>query len=388
MKNSIVIVTSCAEDWGGSEELWAKGIPVLMKAGHQVILVKREIAFGHPKFMELSDKGVVLKEIYPRSKSFRKRLLRRLKQELWALGNSKTRLPDFVSHRETRVFERYLQQVNPALVIISQGINFDGLAFGYPCLKLNIPYVIIAQKAVDFYWPTPDDRGLMKQILLHAKRCFFVSKHNLRLTEEQFGTKLANGEVIFNPVKITTSIPYPSSQSGYRLCCIARLFILDKGQDMLLRVLSQSKWKQRPIHVTFIGKGIDREALIEMAELLGVSNVSFEEHTDHIEKVWKTHHALVLPSRSEGLPLTIMEAMMAGRPVITTNAGGNAELLQEGMTGYVAQPFENSLDDALERAWQQREHWEEVGERASRHLVQQIPASPELVFGEKILGII
>lgn len=388
MNNRVVIMTSCSENWGGSEELWAKSIPGLMAAGYSITVCKPEIPFGHAKFIELDKMGVTFQELYPAAHSWRKRLTRRIQHELWKRAHRNSKLPGCVRHGSIQAFENYLRQAKPALVIVSQGINFDGLAFAYPCLKLAIPYVIIAQKAVDFYWPLPDDRRLMKQILQAAKRCFFVSQHNLRITEEQFGIRLKNGEVIFNPVKITGPIPYPSTQSGYRICCIARLFILDKGQDMLLRVLSQEKWKQRPVHVTFVGEGIDKEALIEMADLLGVRNITFVGHTPHIDEVWRKHHALVLPSRSEGLPLTIMEAMMAGRPVITTDAGGNAELLEDNVSGYIAQPFETSLDGAMERAWQHRIRWEDVGKNASQHVKSVVPPSPEILFGKKILNLI
>lgn len=388
MSNRVVFLTTCSEDWGGSEELWAKSIPFIMDAGYSVTVCKGEIAFKHPKFIELKNLGVAFQEIYPRVRSFRKRLMRRAANELWKWRNRKKKLPDLVLHGSVHALETYLRRTKPTFVIISQGINFDGLAYAYPCLKLGIPYVIIAQKAVDFYWPGPTDRRLMRELLLHAQRCFFVSQHNLRLTEEQFGVRLKNGEVIFNPVKIKAPIPYPPGQSTYRFCCIARLFILDKGQDMLLRVLSLEKWKHRPIHVSFIGKGMDKEGLIELAALLGVENVSFEEYTDRIDEVWKTHHMLVLPSRSEGLPLTIMEAMMAGRPVITTDAGGNAELLEDGVSGYIALPVETSLDDAMERAWQQRDRWQEIGQNASQSIAREVPLSPEEVFGKKILAVI
>jgi len=388
MRKQVVILTTCSEDWGGSEELWAKSIPFIMDAGHPVTVCKGEIATKHPKFIELKRLGVSFQEIYPSLPSIRKRITRRIENEFWKWRNRKSELPGLVLHPSVHAFETYLRQTKPALVVISQGINFDGLAFAYPCLQLGIPYVIIAQKAVDFYWPLPADRRLMRELLLHANRCFFVSRHNLRVTEEQFGVRLKNGEVIFNPVKIKVPIPYPERQSSFRFCCIARLFLLDKGQDMLLRVLSLEKWKQRPIHVSFIGKGVDKEALVELAELLDVKNVSFEAYTDQVDKVWETHHALILPSRSEGLPLTIMEAMMAGRPVITTNAGGNAELLEEGVSGYIALPVETSLDEAMERAWQQRNRWQEIGQNASQHIARTVPSSPEEILGKKLVAIL
>jgi hypothetical protein len=85
----------------------------------------------------------------------------------------------------------------------------------------------------------------MTKTYLQAKKCFLISHHNQRLTEEQLGIRLSDSEVITNPVKTTRQvIPYPSTESGFRLACVARLFLLDKGQDMLIRILSHEKWKK------------------------------------------------------------------------------------------------------------------------------------------------
>ncbi len=90
--------------------------------------------------------------------------------------------------------------------------------------------------------------------------------------------------------------------------------------------MSKEKWKQRDVEVTFFGEGVNKQALVEMARLLDVKNVKFAGHVSDIAGIWKDYHALALPSRSEGLPLALVEAMLCGRPAIVTNAGGSAEI--------------------------------------------------------------
>lgn len=376
----IAIVTSCSEAWGGSEELWARSIPIFHEQGYKTTVLKYNLEEQHPKFIELKKKGTDLIDLAP-AKSRIIRILKRNWEKLKAELNK-----DFV---KKDIFTEKIKRVRPALVIISQGINFDGLGFGCVCKKLNIPYIIVCQKAVDFFWPTPTDRGFMTESLQGAATCFFVSEHNKRLTQEQFGIDLKNAEVIFNPTKLQRAIlPYPSTEDGIKLACIARLFLLDKGQDMLLRILSKPIWKNRNISVSFWGNGVDLDGLVAMAKYLQLSNVYFKGTTDNILDIWKEHHALVLPSRSEGMPLALMEAMSVGRIAILTNAGGNAEIIDDELSGFISHVSEESFEEAMERAWQKKDQWAEMGKVASMNIQNKVPDSPETVFAHKIISLI
>ncbi len=380
----VAVVSSIGMAWGGSEELWARGVYRLLQMGHEITVVKSRIDESHPAFKSLAKAGARLHALLPDDG----RVVRLAKRVCWKIRHKFFReeasdLP-FVSNQAVGNFGRLLRRMKPSLVIISQGINFDGLGYAYHCFRQGIPYVVIAQKAVDFYWPSAGERSLMRSVLQRAALCLFVSRHNLRLTEEQFGARLPNAELIANPVNVAAPMPFPSFENGFRLACVGRLMILDKGQDILLRILSQPKWKERPVSVSFIGSGEDEQGLKELAELLNVQCIEFQGQVDDIEKVWLDHHALILPSRSEGLPLAMLEAMAAGRPVIVSRAGGNSELLLESATGFSGEANEEAFDGAMERAWKQRHQWAEMGVRASTYLTEHLPQSPETHFANTI----
>jgi glycosyltransferase involved in cell wall biosynthesis len=125
-----------------------------------------------------------------------------------------------------------------------------------------------------------------------------------------------------------------------------------------------------------------------MAKLLEVSNVEFKGQVNGIESLWQEFHALVLPSRSEGLPLVILEAMAAGRPVIITNVGGSTEVVEEGVTGFIGHANEESFGDAMERAWSHRGNWEMMGKKASCYIARKLPTAPEEDFSKYINEII
>jgi glycosyltransferase involved in cell wall biosynthesis len=377
---TIGIITTCIEKWGGSEELWGKSIPTLQAAGYGITVYKDKIDQGHPRWRQLAASGVRLAEIkVPKWDYLLRKIARRFRGKYW-FENQQLRLN----------FLRKLRKDKPHMVIIAQGINFDGLDYAQDCLAEKIPYVIICQKAVDFYWPQPGQRPGMIEAYRHALKVFFVSRQNLTLTEEQFGIRMENAEVIFNPVDRGTGLlPYPSVNGKYKLACIGRLFVLDKGQDTLIRLLNRPKWRERPLELTFIGSGVDREGLEAMTRLLGMGNITFTGQVDKAQEVWQDYHALVLPSRSEGLPLVVLEAMMAGRVVITTTAGGSEEVIKDGKTGFIGESGIESFDQALERAWERRAEWAAIGMAASRQLGQLLPSEPpEVVFAKTLIALL
>jgi glycosyltransferase involved in cell wall biosynthesis len=286
------------------------------------------------------------------------------------------------------IFERRMRARAPDLAVISQGENFDGLLFVHLCRKIGLPYVLVCQKASDMNWPGDSIREAVRRMYVEAQHVYFVSQHNFALTELQIACKLTNAEVVHNPfqTKVTAALPYPDTSSGrFRLACVARLFVLDKGQDTLLTVLAQPKWRDRNLEVNFYGQGIHREALIRSADMLGLQNVFFPGFTNDITDVWRHHHALVLPSRAEGLPLALVEAMLCGRPGIVTNVGGNAEVVEDGKTGFLARGMDAvSLDEVLEKAWHRRAEWEQIGLAAATRIRQLVPADPCSDFTAKL----
>ena len=383
----IAILSCCIDDWGGSEELWARSIPLLINENCSFTLYKNRINFQHPEIKKLQALGVRFSELDPQ-RSVVARTVRKAQQITNRITGSHYRNPLTFSDLPA-VFHQQLRNYRPDFVIIAQGINFDGLEFAYECRELQIPYAIIAQKGVDFYWPPTRYREEMRKTLQAARRCYFVSKHNQTLTEEQLGLRLENTELVFNPVKLPrTPLPFPSAANGYKLACVARLFIIDKGQDILLRILSKEPWKSRNITVSFIGSGTDELGLKELARLLNVNNVTFPGQLNNISEVWQSHHALLLPSRSEGMALSVLEAMASGRPVIVTNAGGHAEIIQQGSNGFISDATETAFAANMEAAWQQREHWEQIGLQATRYIKEYVPPSPEHNFSLSILKLL
>ena len=368
----IFIVSSIEEDWGGSETLWFASIAYLLEQGVKVMVLKEKINRFHPKFIHLSSLGVLLADL------------------INAVPGKKKEELDYANNTFENKIANYciqLEVFKPDLVLINQGINFDGLFYGLFAHKQQIPYCVIAHKAVEFFWPAGPDRTAQKEVFNFSKRNFFVSDHNINITQHQFGMAIPNITRVYYPIKrYEQPIPFPSVDDGFKLACIGRLFITDKGQDILLRILSKPIWKDRNLHVDFIGSGVDEFGLKEMAAFLQVKNIQFKGYVQQ-DHIWENYHALILPSRSEGLPLVVQEAIAAGRMVIGTDAGGTAELLQDGVNGFIGDPTLKSFEETMERAWLARNDWSNIGIKAFESFHAFYPTDPVKDFSQQLIDL-
>lgn len=115
------------------------------------------------------------------------------------------------------------------------------------------------------------------------------------------------------------------------------------------------------MQVTLIGKGENEQSIRDLIAFYGVENIELQGHVEKGDEIWSAYHALILPSRFEGLPLVLLEAMAAGRTAIVTKAGGSDEVMDDESQGFLSQATEEDFEMAMERAWQRREEWEQLG---------------------------
>jgi glycosyltransferase involved in cell wall biosynthesis len=220
-----------------------------------------------------------------------------------------------------------------------------------------------------------------------ARKVFCVSEGNLDLLRIQVSDSLSNAELVWSPYNISPDRrpPWPDQSDCWRLACVARLEPAAKGQDLLLRVLARSEWRDRPIELSLFGTGPDEQVLRILAQTLQMTSVYFRGHVPDVGMIWEKNHLLILPSRHEGRPLSLIEAMWCGRPAVVTDVGGNAELCLDGETGFVAEaPTVQALSNALERAWMRRGEWKQLGKQARGRAESIIPRDPVALFCERL----
>jgi starch synthase (maltosyl-transferring) len=139
-----------------------------------------------------------------------------------------------------------------------------------------------------------------------------------------------------------------------------------KGVDILLAAWAAIP-SPRP-YLVIVGDGPDRKSLEERAAALSLTDtVRFVGAVEDAGSCYRTADALVMPSRFEGMPLVLLEAMSAGLPVVTTSVGGIAEATRQGeMAVLVPSGDPQKLMQAVCNLGEAPEWAAELGRRAAK----------------------
>lgn len=126
----------------------------------------------------------------------------------------------------------------------------------------------------------------------------------------------------------------PGAENPVRLIMVAR-FSQPKDQQLLLRAISKLK-TERKFELLFVGDGPLLKKSKGLAKTLGIHDrVKFLGARTDVPALLAQAQVFVLISNWEGFPLTILEAMRAGLPVVASDVGGSKEAVVDGKTGFL-----------------------------------------------------
>jgi glycosyltransferase involved in cell wall biosynthesis len=285
----------------------------------------------------------------------------------------------------------WLRRFRPDLVVVSLGIHLEGIEAAQACRAYGLRYALVVQSADEARWPPDAYLDRLAESYRGAARCYFVSENNRRLVETQLAEELPNATTVRNPfnLRYDAAPPWPEDSGPTRFACVAQLAPVQKGQDLIFQILRREEWRKRDVTLSLYGTGQNERTVKRLAELYGLSRVHFGGYARDIEAVWADHHALLLPSRHEGMPLALTEAMLCGRVCVVTDVAGNPELIEDNVTGFLAQaPTVPLVAEALERAWERRREWPQIGARAAEAVRRLVPPDPVGVFVEDLVKLI
>ncbi len=215
-----------------------------------------------------------------------------------------------------------------------------------------------------------------------------VSREAAQRIARMVGLPDGSVRVIHNGVPDVPIKPLERPVSGLIVGSVGRLS-REKGYDLLLRALPALP----DATAILVSDGPEREHLAGLADELGVASRVIMPGWVEDPRSWlSTYDVFVQPSRMESFPLSILEAMLASRPVVATDVGGVSELVVEGETGLLVPPEDpEALAGALGSLLGDPARRQRMGEagrtRATRDFsLDQMVRSYESLYDELLAG--
>jgi len=150
---------------------------------------------------------------------------------------------------------------------------------------------------------------------------------------------IANGVDVERFREAQPSLKSGSSKANESLVGFVGRLVPGKGADILLRAAPRVFSRHPNSRFVLVGDGPLRQELESLAERLGVADrVLFTGLREDMPQIYASIDLLVLPSLCEAMPMCVLEAMAAGKPVIATRVGAVPQLIDQDETGVLIEP--------------------------------------------------
>jgi len=248
---------------------------------------------------------------------------------------------------------------------------------GFAFKRDNIPLVVTLHHS-EFGATTDSHLNFAQYIYRHAlirryeMRSFHVADKIAAVS--QFGARSLDRtpyagkvEVIYNGIDTVKFHPVPKiprKTPPLRLLFVGKYSFL-KGADMLPSIMSELG-SDFQLAIAGKVKNAKKKEFVENMTELGWQN------EEEMIRAYQECDALLFPSRTEGLPYTVLEAMACGKPVIASNATSLPELVVDGVTGVICQTGDAATFVAACRQLASDFHFiETMGTAARRRVVER-----------------
>jgi glycosyltransferase involved in cell wall biosynthesis len=219
------------------------------------------------------------------------------------------------------------------------GVGWEGHTAIYAAREVGVPVIIRTEHLPDMILNL-EDRASHRRLLSAVDQLICVSTgaaHSMRCA----GVPAAKLAVVRNGVPPAAEQPDPvpmlrelSLPAGARLVLTVARFVEQKGHRFLLQAMPTILAACPAAQFLWVGEGPLKEELKHEVRERGLeSAVRFLGQREDVAALLAAADLVVLPSLFEGLPLVILEAMAAGRPVVATSTLGTDEAVFDDVTG-------------------------------------------------------
>ena len=328
---------------GGLENFAVNLVPALRQRGHDILVVTSH------DYLDLPDKeefnGIQIRRFHFRD----------------ALGESRLdRLMEL--RREVALLKR---EFTPSLIHVNANFSPADCFHALTVSAYSAPTVITLHNQ----W-SEERKGVdttLAQTMRRAEWVTCVSQSSLCQAREVLPEIADRSSVIYNGLKVPNLASTPLPWEPPRLLCLGRLS-REKGFDLALTAFATASKYFPTVRMMIAGDGPERNALEFQSARLGLtSKVNFLGwiSPDGVPALINSATIVILPSRSEGLPLVLGEAGYMGRPIVAARVGGLPEILLHQKTGMLVDKDDSGgLGEAIAFLLGQPKIAVEMGQRA------------------------
>lgn len=166
---------------------------------------------------------------------------------------------------------------------------------------------------------------------------------------------------------------------------IARLAPV-KDHIALIKAFALTEKHCPDIRLLIIGDGPERANLEKLVTELNLSNkITLLGFRRNIKGILSVLDLFILSSISEGISITILEAMACGKPVIATDVGGNSEIIAEGVSGFLVPPKDiKAMAEKITFFYDDRSVGKSIGRRAREYVIGNFSVQEMTLNYEKL----
>ena len=379
MPSVFFISLMAGSPWGGSEELWYKTALCAAGKGWRVGCAVYHWQNKEVKMDVLKDIGVAVQYLPNKGRT---------------KNNFFERVQNKISKARTRQILRSLPVDEYDIVVVSQGAFETTTATWKNFYNRLHKYIVLYHNYKEHEVLKGEKRLAVQNWVQQASLNLFASRRIIGVLEKNSEIEVRNSDILLNPISFPTpptSRPYPSLQNGnYCFVMLAALEVWRKAQDNLINALSSEKWKQRNWVLYLYGDGKDKLKLYELIRKNGMDEKIFlKGNTNDVQPVLQNAHLLLQITHIDAMPLSVVEAMAIGRPVVVSKIGDMPYWVTENENGWISDNASvEQIDFTLENAWQHKDDWDVMGEHAFKTFKEKFPLSAEENLLEKIESVL
>jgi len=259
-----------------------------------------------------------------------------------------SRLPHPSDIRVVRQMKAICSEIKPDVI---HGHGAKGGTYARLCSRgTQLKSVYTPHGGILHYKSTSLTGGFYIAIERYLKRytsaVIFECEFSAKNCENKVGKYRCPTRVIYNALSEKEYVPVESNNPQYDFLYLGELRML-KGVDVLLKAM-KIVTKKHPVRLLLAGSGPDEKYFRKLVDELGLENsVAISKPIYPASKAFSDCRVLVVPSRKESFPYTVLEAAAARVPLIATAAGGIPEIFGDNQDWLVQPDCADQLADAM-----------------------------------------